>query len=85
MLEEAVSAATDECLKESAETGELLGIDAQGVIRSLEQQYHSLSGTLRAHNLPEYCPQWFADEPLRVEHVRPLVNRTRRPASWAVH
>jgi hypothetical protein len=85
MLEEAVSAATDECLKESAETGDLLGIDAQGVIRSLESQFHSLSGTLRAHNLPEYCPQWFADEPLRVEHVRPLANRSRRPASWAVH
>lgn len=85
MLEEAVSAATDACLMESAETGELLGIDAQGVIHSLESQYRSLSGTLRAHNLPEYCPQWFADEPLRVEHIRPLVNRNRRPAAWAVN
>jgi SpoVK/Ycf46/Vps4 family AAA+-type ATPase len=85
MLEEAVSAATDDCLKESAEAGELVGIDAQGVIRSLESQYRSLAGTLRAHNLPEYCPQWFADEPLRVEHVRSLVNRNRRPASWAMH
>ncbi len=85
MLEESISAATDDCLKESAEIGELVGIDAQGVIRSLESQFKSLSGTLRAHNLPEYCPQWFADEPLRVEHVRPLVNRARRPASWAVN
>ncbi len=85
MLEEAVSAATDDCLKESAEAGELVGIDAQGVIRSLESQFRSLAGTLRAHNLPEYCPQWFADEPLRVEHVRPLAGRTRRPASWAVN
>ncbi len=85
MLEEAVSAATDDCLKESAEAGTLLGIDAQGVIRSLESQFRSLAATLRPHNLPEYCPQWFADEPLRVEHVRPLVARTRRPASWAVN
>ena len=85
MLDEAVSQATDDCLKESSECGELLGIDAQGVIRSLETQYKSLAGTLRAHNLPEYCPQWFADEPLRVEHVRPLIHRARRPAAMSVH
>lgn len=84
MLEEAVSFAVDECLRQSQDAGRLLGIDAAGVIRSLQNQYISLANTLRPQNLPEHCPQWFAEEPLRVEHVRPLVSRNRRPTGWAM-
>jgi len=82
-LEEAVSRAIDECLRQSSQAGRLLGLDAQGVIRSLDAQYTSLATILRPHNLPEYLPQWFAGEPLRIESVRPL-RRLRRPRSTLV-
>jgi SpoVK/Ycf46/Vps4 family AAA+-type ATPase len=77
-LEEAVSKATDDCLRQSAQVGHLMGLDADAVIRSLESQYAGLASLMRPHNLPEYCPHWFAGEPLRVESVRPL-RHARRP------
>jgi SpoVK/Ycf46/Vps4 family AAA+-type ATPase len=80
MLDEAVSAAKDECLRTSAARGELVGLDAAGILRSLEAQYRSLALTLKPHNVAEHCPQWFQDEPVRVESVKPLVARTRKVA-----
>ena len=78
MLDEAVGAAKDECLKNSAAIGELIGIDSAGIIRSLEAQYRSLAVTLKPHNVAEHCPQWFEQEPLRVESVKPLKARSRK-------
>ena len=59
---------------------ELIGLDAAGIIRSLEAQYRSLALTLKPHNVAEHCPQWFQDEPVRVESVKPLMTRTRKAA-----
>jgi SpoVK/Ycf46/Vps4 family AAA+-type ATPase len=77
-LEEAVSRAIDDALRQSDRAGRLLGVDADAVIRALDAQYRSLAGILRPHNLPEHMPRWFAGEPLRVESVRPL-RAARRP------
>jgi len=85
MLEEAVSAATDESLRQSAAAGHLLGLDAAGVIRSLNKQFVSLAVILRPHNLREHCPDWFSDESMRVETVRPLATQSRRPRSLLVN
>lgn len=84
MLEEAVSSAIDECLRESSRIGRLLGLDAVAVIRSLQKQYTSLASTLRPHNLREHCPDWFSDESIRVESVRPLTQSTRRSRMFAL-
>jgi len=83
-LEEAVSRATDECLLQSDQADELLGLDADAIIHALQSQYANLATLLRPHNLPEHCPDWFAGEPLRVESVRPLVHGARRPQSLLV-
>ncbi len=77
-LEEAVSRAIDECLRQSDAVDDLLGIDAESIVRALQAQYTSLATLFRPHNLPEHLPQWFAGEPLRVESVRPL-RPARRP------
>ncbi len=84
MLEEAVSSAIDECLRESARIGKLIGLDGAAVIRSLQKQYTSLASTLRPHNLREHCPDWFSDESIRVESVRPLTQSTRRSRMFAL-
>jgi DNA polymerase III delta prime subunit len=77
MLDEAVSAAKDECLRASADRRELVGLEAGGIIRSLDAQYRSLALTLKAHNVAEHCPQFWQDEPVRVESVKPLITRAR--------
>jgi ATP-dependent 26S proteasome regulatory subunit len=81
MLEEAVSVAVDDSLVQSEKAGELVGIDGPGIIRALRDQFVSLAEALRPHNLREHCPEWFADEPIHVASVRPLVRRVRRPRS----
>jgi Cdc6-like AAA superfamily ATPase len=83
-LEMAVSSAIDECIRQSAEANDLLGLDAEGIIRALQGHYATLATTLRPHNLREHYPDWFTEDSLRVEDVRPLVRRTRRPMSVAV-
>jgi len=83
-LEMAVSSAIDHSIRESAEAGELLGLDAEGIIRALQGHYATLATTLRPHNLREHYPEWFTEDSLRVEDVRPLVRRTRRPLSVTV-
>lgn len=78
-LEMAVSTAIDESLRQSAEAGRLLGVDAEGIVRALQSYFSNLATTLRPHNLAEHCPDWFADEPIHIEHVRPLNQQSRRP------
>lgn len=79
LLEEAVSAATDDCLKQSDEAGEMLGIDGDAVIGHLQKQFESLAVTLRPYNLEDYLPDWFTEETIRVESIRPLIRHPRRP------
>ncbi len=85
LLEQTVSTAIDECIRQSSEFGELLGVDGDGIIRALQAYFASLARTLRPHNLREHCPEWFTDEPIHVEGVRPLVRRNRTPRSLLVH
>jgi ATP-dependent 26S proteasome regulatory subunit len=77
-LEEAVSAAIDDCLRRSHRAGRLLGLDARDLIRFLESHYCGLARSLTRHNLPAHCPEWFEDEPLEVADVTSLVGRGRR-------
>jgi ATP-dependent 26S proteasome regulatory subunit len=84
-LEMAVSTAIDESLRQSAEAGELLGLDAEGIVRALQTYFANLASTLRPHNLREHCPDWFADEPISVESVRPLNRQSRRPRFFFVN
>src|SRR5262249_42689225 len=83
-LETAVASAIDDCIRQSAEAGDLLGLDAAGIIRALHGHFNSLALSLRPHNLREHCPEWFTEEAIKIEDVRPLVRRTRRPLSAVV-
>ena len=78
-IEMAVSTAIDESLRQSAEAGTLLGLDGAGIVRALQSYFANLASTIRPHNLREYCPEWFAEEPIHVEDVRPLTRHARRP------
>lgn len=79
MIEQAVSTAIDEAIRQSAEADELLGVDGEAVVRSLQAQFATLATTLRPHNLREHCPEMFTEESIRIDEVRPLVRRARRP------
>ena len=78
-IETAVSTAIDESLRQSAEAGTLLGLDGAGIVQALQSYFANLATTIRPHNLREYCPEWFAEEPIHVEDVRPLTRHARRP------
>ncbi len=84
VLEEAVSWAIDRSLRKSVRADELLGLEAKDVIDFLHKHYFNLARTLRAHNLAEYCPQWFENEGPGVHRVQPVLNPERRPASMLV-
>jgi hypothetical protein len=84
ILEEAVSAAIDQCLMESAEAGELLGIDGDDIVRFLHRHFTGLAHLLRPHNVAEHCPEWFAESSVAVANVVPLVSRNRRPVGLLV-
>jgi SpoVK/Ycf46/Vps4 family AAA+-type ATPase len=79
LLEQAVSTAIDDAIRLSGEAGELLGVDAEGVIAALEEQFDALARSIRPHNLREHCPDLFADGPVHAEDVRPLTRTARRP------
>ncbi|HVS35718.1 MAG TPA: hypothetical protein VMS17_09050, partial [Gemmataceae bacterium] len=81
LLEQAVSTAIDDCLRQSADAGELLGVDGEAIIRALHAQFVGLAAALRPQNLREHCPEWFAGETIHVEEVRPLMRRNRQPRS----
>jgi len=78
ILEESVSGAIDACLRQSHRAGELLGLDAEDVIRFLHRHYVGLARTLTRHNLPAHCPEWFEDDSIQVSSVSPLTRRIRR-------
>ena len=84
LLEQAVSTAIDDCLRQSADAGELLGVDGEAVIRALHAQFTGLAAALRPQNLREHCPEWFAGETIHVEEVRALVRRNRQPRSLSL-
>jgi SpoVK/Ycf46/Vps4 family AAA+-type ATPase len=81
MIEQAISTAIDETIQQSADAGDLLGLDGAGIVRALHKQYQSLAGTLRPHNVREHCPEWFADQPVHVEGVVSLMRHSRLPRS----
>jgi hypothetical protein len=84
VLEEALSAAIDQCLMRSLEAGELLGIDADDIIGFLHRHFNGLAHMLRPHNVAEHCPEWFAENSVSVSNVVPLASRSRRPAGLLV-
>jgi ATP-dependent 26S proteasome regulatory subunit len=77
-LEEAVSAAVDDCLRQSRREGRLLGLDGNDVVRFLHRHYTGLSRSLTRYNLPAYCPEWFEDDMHEIASVTPLARRDRR-------
>jgi SpoVK/Ycf46/Vps4 family AAA+-type ATPase len=77
VLEEAVSSAVDRCLDRSEKAGELLGLDADDVVRFLARHFVNLARSLRPHNVADHCPDWFREEPEHVTNVVPLIQRSR--------
>jgi hypothetical protein len=85
VIEQALSAAIDDAVRQTAVAGALLGIDAEGIIAALQEQFVGLARSLRPHNLQEHVPDWFSsDGSIHVENVRPLIRSTRRPRSVLV-
>jgi SpoVK/Ycf46/Vps4 family AAA+-type ATPase len=72
ILEEAVSYAVDQCISDSRETGRLQNVLAAEVVEFLDKHFNHLAGMLTPHNLPEYCPEWFAEDAVPVTHVKVL-------------
>ena len=81
ILEEAISSGIDRCLTKSRQAGELLGLDADDVVAFLHRHFNSLAGIFTEHNIMEHCPEWFADDSVRVTNVKPVAQRRRRPVS----
>jgi ATP-dependent 26S proteasome regulatory subunit len=81
VLEEAISAGIDRCLRKSHRAGRLLGLDADDVISFLHRHFTTLARNMRSHNLSEYCPDWFAREPVHVTRVVPQISELRSPAT----
>ena len=78
ILEEAVSAAVDHCLRKSHKAGQLLGIDSADITGFLERHFVRLSRTLRPHNVAEHATDWFEREHPTIVDVVPVTN-DRRP------
>jgi hypothetical protein len=81
ILEEGVSLGIDRCLTKSRKAGYLLGLDADDVIAFLHEHYTGLPNVLSEANIAEHCPEWFADDAVRVTNVRPVTQRRRRPVA----
>jgi ATP-dependent 26S proteasome regulatory subunit len=81
VLEEAVSAAVDRCLRKSNRAGELLGLDAADVVGFLHKHFVHLGRTLRPHNVAEHATEWFERDRPTIAEVVPLVD-DRRPAPF---
>jgi SpoVK/Ycf46/Vps4 family AAA+-type ATPase len=80
VLEEAISAAVDSCLRRSEREGALRGLDAGDLLRFLHRHFSGLAKNLRGHNVAEHCPDWFAREQLHVVRVVPLVSEQIPPS-----
>ncbi len=70
ILEEAVSFAVDRCLSDSREVGKLQNVLAAEVVEFLQSHFDHLAKTLTVHNLPEYCPEWFAEDATPIASVK---------------
>ena len=80
VIEEAVSAGVDRCLRKSHKAGKLLGLDAVDVVGFLHRHFTNLARTLRPHNLAEHAADWYENDRLNVQDVVPLVDRHRPPS-----
>lgn len=70
ILEEAVSFAVDQCLEKSREAGALQKVESGDVVQFLGTHFNHLSRMLTADNVPEYCPEWFAENSVPVMNVQ---------------
>lgn len=70
ILEEAVSSAVDQCLTKSRDANRLQKLSASDVTAFLDSYYQNLGRTITEHNLPEHCPEWFAEDASPVGHVK---------------
>ena len=70
ILEEAVSSAVDVCMTKSREANRLQKVQASDVIEFLQTHFQHLAKTLTAENLPEHCPEWFAEDANPVQSVK---------------
>ena len=70
ILEEAVSSAVDACMTKSRDAGRLQRVDAADMIVFLHNHFTHLAGILNPHNVPEHCPEWFAEDATPVVNVK---------------
>lgn len=70
VLEEAVSSAVDACLTKSREAKRLQKLTAVDIMSFLDSHFQHLARTINEHNLPEHCPEWFAEDATPVIHVK---------------
>lgn len=70
ILEDAVSSAVDQCLTKSREAKKLQKVSAADVIEFLDKHFQHLSRTITAENLPDHCPEWFAEDANPVASVK---------------
>jgi ATP-dependent 26S proteasome regulatory subunit len=74
VLEEAVSAAVDRCLRKSHRAGRLLGLDAADIVGFLHRHFVSLARTLRPHNMADHASDWYERDRSTVVDVVPLAD-----------
>jgi len=72
VLEEAVSSAVDQCMTKSREAKKLQRVSAADVISFLDNHFRHLARTLTEYNVPEHCPEWFAEDAIPVGAVKVL-------------
>ncbi len=70
ILEEAVSSAVDWCISASRESNKLQDVSGDDVVDFLGSHFKHLAKTLTRENLPEHCPEWFAEDATPVTNVR---------------
>lgn len=69
IIEEACSSARDTCLRESVQADKLIGISGEAIVKKLDDHFTNMARGLTKHNLEEYLPHWFSDEPTHVTDV----------------
>jgi len=70
VLEEAVSYAVDACLTRSRAANRLQKLSAGDVIAFLDGHFHNIARSLSEYNVPEHCPEWFAEDSTPVAQVK---------------
>lgn len=70
ILEEAVSFAADQCMSRSREANRLQKVSAADIVEFLDKHFNHMARTLTKDNLPEHCPEWFAEDASPVATVK---------------